>query len=162
MRSIENCHLYLNGRQDFIPKICHGNFYRFALICFILQINFVTRFSPFVYCGRDSECYTGFIILNLVLYMRLKSSPYYERTENILHVVHSVKRQKTSLLQTILEILTVVSLVATACSDPSGSAAGLSICSSAPVLEGILIVFGLTGLLAQGFSYLPSLFRNRS
>ena len=122
MRSIENCHLYLNGRQDFIPDICHGNFYMFALICFILQINFVTRFSPFVYCGRDSEWYTGFIILNLVLYMRLKSSPYYERTENILHIVHSVKTQKTSLLQTILEVLTVVSLVATTCSDPSGSA----------------------------------------
>lgn len=92
MRSIENCHLYLNGRQDFIPKICHGNFYRFALICFILQINFVTRFSPFVYCGRDSEWYTGFIILNLVLYMRLKSSPYYERTE---HPSHSTFCQET-------------------------------------------------------------------
>lgn len=123
----------------------------------------MTRFSPFVYCGRDSEWCTRFIILNLVLYMRLKSLPSYERTENILHVVvHSVKRQKTSLLQTILEILTIVSLVATACSDPSGSAAGLSVCNSAPVLEGILIVFGLTGLLAQGFSYLQSLFRNRS
>ena len=46
MRSIENYHLYLNERQDFMPKICHGNFYRFALICFILQINFVTHFSP--------------------------------------------------------------------------------------------------------------------
>ena len=57
----------------------------------------MTRFSPFVYCDRDSEWYTGFIILNLMLYMRLKSSPYYERTENILHIVHSVKRQKTSL-----------------------------------------------------------------
>lgn len=133
-------------------QVCIDLFYFANKLCDTLQ--------SFVHCGRDS---TGFIILDLVLYMRLKSSPSYQRTENILRVVvHSVKRQKTNLLQTVLAILTIVSLVATTCSDPSGSAAGLSICNSAPVLEGILIVFGLTGLLSQGFSYLQSLFRNRS
>ena len=133
-------------------QVCIDLFYFANKLCDTLQ--------SFVHCGRDS---TGFIILDLVLYMRLKSSPSYQRTENILRVVvHSVKRQKTNLLQTVLAILTIVSLVATTCSDPSGSAAGLSICNSAPVLEGILIVFGLAGLLSQGFSYLQSLFRNRS
>ena len=146
---------YAKNLSRELLQVCIDLFYFANKLCDTLQ--------SFVHCGRDSEWYTGFIILDLVLYMRLKSSPSYQRTENILRVVvHSVKRQKTNLLHTVLAILTIVSLVATTCSDPSGSAAGLSICNSAPVLEGILIVFGLTGLLSQGFSYLQSLFRNRS
>lgn len=46
------------------------------------------------------------------------------------------------------------SLVVTTYSDPSGSGAGLLVRNSALILEGILIIFGLIGLLAQGFSHL--------
>lgn len=115
----------------------------------------MTCFRPFVYCDGDSEYYTGFIILNLCVVYEIEIFAILlkDREHPSCSSIFCQETENQSLLLTILEILTIVSLVVITCSDPSGSGAGLSGCNSALILEGILIIFGLIGLLAQGLSF---------